>query len=556
MIGEGNRLNLWAKALAIFAVLLANMDTSYAATTNAKIDSLKQVLRASKSTQDSVAALNQLGYEYWTVAPQQSIVFGRAALKSATRIELQSEVAFAYRVIGVAYWALGDYPIALQNMLASVNQYKTLGDKDGLGSMGINMALVFSDQGNYKEAKRHILKAQNIFTELEGQKQMATCKTKMATMLIAEDSLEKASKLLFEALEIRTELKFQYGMSECYNRLGVLYRAMGDINASLDYLYRSRDLSEAISDKDGLAKCLGDIGHTKLAAEAYSESLDYFKQSLKVAQSISSKKWRLEALDGMAKVYAAQKDHERALQYLLQFQSLRDSLLSQQQIIAVSNLREEFETRRQLEAIKDSKTRIAYLQDKANQKNYLIALIILLTGALVYMFVLRIRNYKLKNEQQKLALQAQKATAQQLEHELEMSQRELTSYALNFVQKNEFIQELKQELDGMDSVKDMRKLSHKLHQANTLDSEWDKFRAHFEKVHGSFFDILKKLHPKLNQNELRHCALIRINLNIKESAAILGISAEGAKTSRYRIKKKLELETEDSLFDYLIGIGK
>ncbi|MFY0675145.1 MAG: tetratricopeptide repeat protein [Bacteroidia bacterium] len=539
----------------LLIVFLSNLVLN-AASTNVKIDSLKRVLRASTSATDSIAALNQLGYEHWTVAPQQSIVFGRAALKSATRMDLPTEIAFAYRVIGVAYWALGDYPIALQNMLSSVNQYKSINDKNGLGSMSINMALVFSDQGNFREAKRNLVKAQAIFKELAGDREIATCKTKMATILIKEDSLDKAGKLLFEALEVRNKLKFRYGISECYNRLGLLYCAKGDYNASLDYLYRSRDLSESIFDKDGLAKCLGDIGYTKLASKAYNEAFDYFKQSLMVARSISSKKWRLEALNGMAKVYEAQNEHEKALQFLIQYQSLRDSLLSQQQIIAVSNLREEFKTRQQLDAIKDSKTRIAYLQDKAIQKNYLIALIILLLGALVYLFILRTRNFKLKHEQQQLALKAQEAAAKQLERELELSQRELTSYALNFVQKNEFIQDLKQEIDGMDSIKDMRKLSHKLHQANTLDSEWDKFRAHFEKVHGSFFDKLKERHPKLNQNELRHCALIRIKLNVKESAAILGITAEGAKTARYRIKKKLELEANDSLFDYLLSPAK
>jgi len=77
---------------------------------------------------------------------------------------------------------------------------------------------------------------------------------------------------------------------------------------------------------------------------------------------------------------------------------------------------------------------------------------------------------------------------------------------------------------------------------------------HFEQVHQHFFTRLKEACPDLSSAELKLCALIRLNLNMKESATILGISPTSVKTARYRLRKKLNLSQEESILDYLLKI--
>ena len=43
---------------------------------------------------------------------------------------------------------------------------------------------------------------------------------------------------------------------------------------------------------------------------------------------------------------------------------------------------------------------------------------------------------------------------------------------------------------------------------------------------------------------------------IKEAANILGISPESVKTARYRLRKKLGLQTDDNLVDFIINLEK
>jgi len=86
------------------------------------------------------------------------------------------------------------------------------------------------------------------------------------------------------------------------------------------------------------------------------------------------------------------------------------------------------------------------------------------------------------------------------------------------------------------------------------DKDWEDFKRRFEEVHQDFFRILKVICPKLSSNELKLCTLLKLNMNLKEAASIMGISPESVKTARYRLRKKLNLSREDNLIDFIIHL--
>jgi DNA-binding CsgD family transcriptional regulator len=87
-----------------------------------------------------------------------------------------------------------------------------------------------------------------------------------------------------------------------------------------------------------------------------------------------------------------------------------------------------------------------------------------------------------------------------------------------------------------------------------LDKDWDEFKLYFEQVYVDFYQSLHEKYPDLTNTELRHCALIKLNLSISECANILGISPESVKISRFRLKKKMNLETQNEVRDEIMSI--
>jgi DNA-binding CsgD family transcriptional regulator len=86
----------------------------------------------------------------------------------------------------------------------------------------------------------------------------------------------------------------------------------------------------------------------------------------------------------------------------------------------------------------------------------------------------------------------------------------------------------------------------------SIDKDWEDFRLQFEQVHQGFFKQLKDQCPELSTSELKLCALIKLNLSMKETPTILGISPESVKTARYRLRKKLQLSHEENLIDFIL----
>ena len=55
----------------------------------------------------------------------------------------------------------------------------------------------------------------------------------------------------------------------------------------------------------------------------------------------------------------------------------------------------------------------------------------------------------------------------------------------------------------------------------------------------------------LKQTDLKICALVKLNFPSKDMAKLLGISVESVHTSRHRLRKKLGLERNDNLEEFI-----
>lgn len=80
------------------------------------------------------------------------------------------------------------------------------------------------------------------------------------------------------------------------------------------------------------------------------------------------------------------------------------------------------------------------------------------------------------------------------------------------------------------------------------------FYSNFEKIYPNFSQSLKKTNPNISVNELKLCALIRLNLSSKEIGQFLNITQDSVNKARYRLRKKLGLLSNEDIFTRLLNI--
>jgi ligand-binding sensor domain-containing protein/DNA-binding CsgD family transcriptional regulator len=146
---------------------------------------------------------------------------------------------------------------------------------------------------------------------------------------------------------------------------------------------------------------------------------------------------------------------------------------------------------------------------------------------------------------------------EKLQLEVENKNTELLNFTMHLVQKGELLSDLKTHMSKMTKVlenssglDELKKMIKVINDADKMDKDWENFIYHFDKAHNSFTINLKQKFPKLTANELKLCTFLRLNLSTKEIAQLMNISLRGVELGRYRLRKKLELPTETSLFDF------
>lgn len=148
---------------------------------------------------------------------------------------------------------------------------------------------------------------------------------------------------------------------------------------------------------------------------------------------------------------------------------------------------------------------------------------------------------------------------EKLEAEIRFKNQELASATMHLVQKGEIlltIQEaLNQILEQSTNPAVKKEIQYLLNLLNfdaKLDEDWEQFAYHFDQVHVNFLKRLRERFPQLSSNDYKLCAYLRMNLTTKEIASLMNVSVRGVETSRYRLRKKLNLPNDTNLTDFIL----
>ena len=537
-----------------------------------KIDSLANAItQIPPNTIEHVDALNQLGLEFWIIDSQKSILYGNQANELATKIQYKKGLAQSNRILGVAHWTLGNSVKSLEFLTAAQDVFAEINDQEGMANSILNTGMVYADLKDYPKALDLYGKAINIFTALDLKGRIATTFTKIATVYIEENRLYDAKEYLTNALNIHSENNFTYGMAEAHNRLGILFIKQEDIEQAYYHIEKSIVLGINVNDRDGMVSNLIQYGKILSIEDKLDVALVHYKLGLSRAKEHGLKKYQLEAYSGLMELKEKQGQLDSSLFFYKKFTALKDTIFNSQKSAQIAAL--EFNAEREANAKEMDLLKEREKSNRILNWGLIIGVLVLVAMGLIIINSLKQRNKKNRElaarkqqllisheELGKTALENARLKQQELEQQLDFRNKELTSYALNFVQKNEFMQQLQEKVrlaktsSAGDQTKLLDELNRDIKQHLTIDKDWEDFRRSFEEVHTDFYTKLKQQHPGLSANDLKLCALTRLNLNTKETANVLGISPESAKTARYRLRKKLDLSPNDELLDYLLSL--
>lgn len=463
----------------------------------------------------------------------------------------------------------------------------------------------------YQEAVEALYISEELFKELNCQPCLAETHNSLGEIYYKIKSPEAALARHEQALSIYKNTNNVLGMAKTLGFIGTMNEKLEDYSKALSYQWEAMDLVKSAKDISAFAIVLENIGSIKEDLEEYDSAKYFFQKSYELHLIAGDSSNMIGNLNNLGDAYRKSGDFEKGLEYSKLAMDMSDRLGNTYQLRSATvdvakslQLLGEFseaydylelsrqlndqifseEAARQL-AIREVQyelnkkiTQLAEFEHRHEKEiltRWLLSLIVLALIVLAWLMLnrqkIKIRSSRDLLERQKELLEIkEKLIATEKENinllearmaaEVESHSQSLSAQTLHVIEKNQMLGEIQQKLkrileeDSKEQKKRIRNLIKQIDYNFSQDTDWEDYKNSFEKVHQDFFKNLHKNSKDLTPGELKLASLMRMNLSSKEIASTLGISQESLRISRYRLRKKLNLEKGENLQQFLLCI--
>jgi DNA-binding CsgD family transcriptional regulator len=447
--------------------------------------------------------------------------------------------------IANCYGELGDVEQCLATHLKSLSIQERLGITGyPLATNLTNIAVLHTDLNDPKTALLWGRRARKIFEELKDSLSLAEVDFNIALNLFDVDSVEASQKILDRLEDYHRKTDNPYMLTDVLFESGKNQYIQGRLELSEKYLLEGLKIAESHDDQDVYGIAYNKLFELYMAKKAFEKAEKYALLSYQTTKDQGKSLELLVDLENLADMYEYFGEHKKSVAYHKAYKTLNDSIVGIEKLNAISELKTKYETEKheqEIVLLKEKEKR-SRLEKKALLSG--IGGLLLFFFGLVYLLKQRVARAKLEKEksQQELAFNKK---------ELELKNKELVAYTLQLAHKNEFLENIKNDVIDLERIKNDGKSRQQIVNAiniNQNDSlSWEGFKKRFQAVHKNFETNALTRYPRLTTNDLRLMSLLKMNLSSKEIANMLNISPDGIKKARYRLRKKLALNSEDSL---------
>ncbi|MEI6697362.1 MAG: hypothetical protein WCO13_15010 [Bacteroidota bacterium] len=513
----------------------------------------------------------------------------------------------SYNALGTIFNDLNVYDSVEHYYGTGIKFAASIKDSIQLANFTANIGLYYEQCNQFDSAMFCYTKAVFFYEKLHDSINMALLYRNLGNILTKQNIALKAKPFFFQAIEINKKLGNPIEEGLDYSNLAITYKQIN--NDSVNYYFQKAmkllsgygSVSNLMMTKFNFANYLKSNGkineaeklykevlqlsidHQNIRGQLYSYNLlakiavikknakqanDYFSSALNLAQK---NKLKTDVLRLYLEIFEGNMDLRKidlARFYFKRWFNLNDSLQTSNQKEAIIKYNTIYETEKKELAIKllESERESSKIKSKYLGFVFLFAML----GALAVLYAFWTRS------RQKLKTAAQKQKAQELElynkdlllmsneqkaiidqQEIASSQKLLVSKMLLLSHHSEFLsntlsklQELNQQLDSKEQQDNLIGILNSI-QNQVKPKRWDDFQQQYMQSHEDFFTKLNQLHPNLTAGDHRLCAMLRMNLSIKEISDLTLQTPRAIEMARFRLRNKFGLEREDNLTAYL-----
>ncbi|NIJ54528.1 tetratricopeptide repeat protein [Dyadobacter arcticus] len=503
--------------------------------------------------------------------PDSLLLVTKEKYNLAIKNDKELEAAGYLQQMGRILFFSGHYPQSLDYLLKADKIYRNGNDKSLLAeNLGVIGELYYRNRQS-PLARKQYEEALQYYEDLKSEAGKAGIFGRIGHLYEKKQLYDSAFYFQNKALQAYQHANNREGTAKIYENLGSIYEDQERYDSAYANFNRAYTLNKQHGDERAQIEVLNNLGDVLRKTGQYRKGLVFSFQALALAQRKDEFYQLSGAYNDIAKGYNFLNKNDSAFYYLALSREFLSSIYSQESNKQLALLQTLYDIEK-----KDNEIEKLTQARRADLVFAIATGVVVVLVILIAALILSRQRLKFKNEQKlhaqnkqvfetqsqlmEVELQNKRLQEENLKQQLEIKTKELSSYTLHVIRKNQLLEDLQSKLEELgkeekrDQKKQIRQLSEKIRLGLNDDQHWEEFRTIFEQVHQSFFDRLQQQTDSLTSNDLRLIALIKMNHTSTDIATLLGVSQDSLRVMRHRLRKKLNLAQGDNISTYIQSI--
>ncbi|WP_299113670.1 tetratricopeptide repeat protein [uncultured Winogradskyella sp.] len=501
----------------------------------------------------------------------QAISFYKEAIEVKKQINDSSGVARGLFNLGSNLIKFGNFDGGLTYLLEAKDLREKLKDTSGIATALNSIGVLYKKQNDFDNALLYFEDALKMSKLQKNDKVSARLYSSIGTVYEAKKEYTKALDYYEEGLKYSEASNFKFGIALTLLNSGNVLMEMNAFQNAKERLLRGYDIAKEIKREYFITAALHKLGWCYFKQGDILKAIEYTNSAIDKAKESNDLPVLRDAYEKLAIIYESQQKHKAALNLWKEHYVLKDSLFNADNIRNTANIQTKHKiAQEQLKynnkiALKENELELLEKEEELKTKTiWALSCGILLISVLGFL-VWKNQYQKLRLNQNEKTISETKLKNATLEKErmaleVEVKSKELNSFALNILQRIDFIDNLRdtiKSLKGEGSNLGNEKLELidiKLRETQSFEQDRELFKMKLDQEQDTFLRKMKGKYPRLTKDEIRLAALLKIDFSSKEIATMLNIESKSVDMKRYRLRKKMQLGKEVNLNAFLKSV--
>jgi tetratricopeptide (TPR) repeat protein len=327
------------------------------------IEKSLRIYRSFNDTVEIIPLLSSLAEIYRKTDPNKSLEIASEMREMAQLTKDTVNVASALTFIGFNNFTKGNYDEALNAWELALEIYTKLNEKSQIGMLYTNIGVIYKSRGNYEKALEYYQENLYLQEEIADTIEIAKALANIGNIYFYVGvDLDKALEYYKRSLELFQKAGNFYLVGNTYNNIGLVYREKSDNGEALVYFKKALKIFKELNYKPGIAASQNYIGNVYLEGGNYTDALNYSKEALKINEEIGNRKEMASNYRDIGKAYAKWGKYDQSLEYFNKSLQLNREL---------GHIREVFENYKSISEVFEKQGRYAIALDNFKQYNSL-----------------------------------------------------------------------------------------------------------------------------------------------------------------------------------------